>query len=321
MLEILSPSLITTVQDGGRRGWQAYGVPVSGPMDALAHRAANLLAGNPPHAAALEIGLGGAAFAADVDCLVAAAGSGFSLTVDGRPMRMWTSVYVRKGREIRLDRMGHGNWAYIAIHGGLDTLPALGSRATTLRATLGGDPARPLAPGDRLPIGPATRPLLDLAARHLDPGFIPYSASPEIAVIPGPQAAQFSPAALFTFHSSLFTISPASDRTGYRLGGPPIPREGVGELVSEGMARGSIQIPADGLPIVMQADCPTMGGYPKIASVISADQPVLAQAPIGTGAIRFVESTLEAAQARYRQVLHRLDYGIMTLDSDEALWL
>lgn len=320
MLEVLAPSLLTTVQDGGRCGWQAYGVPVSGPMDAFAHRAANLLAGNPPDAAALEIGLTGASFSADADCLIAATGPGFALTVDDRPMRMWASIYIRKGWEIRLDKRGDGNWAYLAIHGGIDVSPALGSRATYLRATLGADPARPLAPGDRLLIGRATRPLLDLAARHLDPTFIPYSTSPEIAVILGPQAAQFPSESHLTFYSSRFIISPTSDRTGYRLSGSPIPREGVGELISEGMARGSIQVPANGLPIVMQADCPTTGGYPKIAAVISADQPVLAQVPIGAGSVRFVETTIEAAQARYRGVMRFLK-TIVIDPYEERDWL
>ncbi len=317
MLEVLTAAPLLSVQDGGRPGWQAFGVPLSGPMDALAHRAANLLAGNPPHAAALEIGLGSAAFAPDDACLIAAAGPGFSLYVDDRPMRMWTSIYVRKGWIIRLEWRGAGNWAYLAVHGGLDTPPALGSRAAYPRAALGA----PLSVGDRLPLGRAARPLLPLAARHLDPACIPYAQAPHIAVIPGPQAAQFSADALAAFYAARFTISPASDRTGYRLSGPPIPQQGGVELISEGMTRGCVQIPPDGQPIVMQADSPTTGGYPKIAAVIRADQPVLAQAPIGAGVIQFVQTTIEAAQTRYRQMIHRLDYGIMDADPEETLWL
>lgn len=315
MLEVLTAVPLLSVQDGGRPGWQAFGVPLGGPMDALAHRAANLLAGNPPHAAALEIGPGNAAFVPNDDCLIAAAGPGFSLYVDDRPMRMWTSIYVRKGWQIRLEWRGTGNWAYLAVHGGLDTPPALGSRSVYPRAALGA----PLSVGDRLPLGHAARPLLDLAARHLDPACIPYAQAPQIAVIPGPQAAQFSDAALATFYTARFVISPASDRTGYRLNGPPIPYAG-GEMISEGMTRGCVQIPPDGQPIVMQADSPTTGGYPKIAAVIRADQPVLAQTPLGAGSVCFVETTIAAAQTRYRVLIQHLDHAIVAED-EERQWL
>jgi antagonist of KipI len=318
MLEVLSPSVLTTIQDTGRRGWQAYGVPVSGPMDAFAHRAANLLVGNPPEAAALEIGYSSATFLAQDDCLIAATGPGFALFVDERPMRMWTSVYARKNWQIRLEKTGPGNWATLAVHGGIMTKPALDSRATYLRAQLGADTARPLQAGDLLPIGAPSRSLLNLASRTLSP--ISYSPNPVISVIPGLQASHFAPETLSTFYSSTYTISPSSDRTGYRLNGPPIERATHGELISEGMARGCIQIPADGLPIVMQANCPTTGGYPKIASVISADQPLLAQVPIGTGQIRFVETTIEEAQARYREMMTLLVKSLVQPEFEDYSW-
>lgn len=319
MLEVLTPSVLTTIQDAGRRGWQAYGVPVSGPMDAFAQRAANLLVANPPEAAAFEIGYSSAEFIAGADCLIAATGPGFTLWVNEHPMRMWTSIYVRKNWQVRLEKTGSGNWAYLAIHGGIQTPLALGSRATYLRAQLGADPARPLQTGDLLPIGPATHPLLELASRTIAP-VLDYSPNPTIHVIPGPQVSHFTSAALSTFYSSIYTISPTSDRTGYRLNGPTLERATRGELISEGMARGCIQIPADGLPIVMQADCPTTGGYPKIASVISADQPVLAQVPVGMGQIRFVETTVEKAQARYREMMSGLGKSIIQPSADDYSW-
>jgi antagonist of KipI len=319
MLEVLTPSALTTIQDAGRRGWQAYGVPVSGPMDAFAHRAANLLVANQPEAAALEIGYSSAAFLAQADCLIAATGPGFALFVDERPMRMWTSVYVRKNGRIRLEKTGTGNWATLAIHGGIATPPTLGSRATYIRAQLGADSARPLQAGDLIPIGAPSRSLLDLASRTMTPS-IAYSPNPTIRVIPGPQVFHFTPAALSTFYSSPYTISPVSDRTGYRLNGPVLERTTSGELISEGMARGCIQIPADGLPIVMQADCPTTGGYPKIASVISADQPILAQVPVGIGQIRFVETTVEEAQARYREMMNGMAKSIVQPELEDYSW-
>jgi len=319
MLKVLTPSVLTTIQDSGRRGWQAYGVPVSGPMDAFAQRAANLLVANPLEAAALEIGYSSAVFLAQADCLITATGPGFALFVNERPMCMWTSVYVRKNWRIRLEKAGAGNWATLAVHGGIATKPALGSRATYLRAQLGAEPARPLQTGDLIPIGVPSRSLLDLTSRSMTPT-IDYSPNPLIHVIPGPQVFRFTPAALSTFYSSPYTISPASDRTGYRLNGPALECTTQGELISEGMARGCIQIPADGLPIVMQADCPTTGGYPKIASVISADQPLLAQAPVGTGQIRFVEVTVEEAQARYRELMNEMGKSIIQPEIEDYSW-
>jgi antagonist of KipI len=319
MLEVLSPSVLTTIQDTGRRGWQAYGVPVSGPMDDFAHHAANFLVANPPEAAALEIGYSSASFLAQADCLIAATGPGFALFIDERPMRMWTSVYVRKNWRIRLEKMGDGNWATLAIHGGIVTQPALGSRAIYLRAQLGEDTARPLQSGDTIPIGAPSHPLIELASRSMSP-VIDYSPSPIIHVIPGPQVSHFAPNILSTFYSSTYTISPSSDRTGYRLNGPALERTTKGELISEGMARGCIQIPADGLPIVMQADCPTTGGYPKIASAISIDQPLLAQVPVGTGQIHFVETTIEEAQARYREMMNGLAKSIVQPEMEDYSW-
>jgi len=320
VLEVISPSVFTTVQDAGRRGWQAFGVPVSGPMDAFAHRAANLLAANLPEAAALEIGYTSAEFLACDDCLIAATGPGFALSVNDRPMQMWTSVYVRKNRRIRLDKHGHGNWAYLSAHGGIQTPLILASRSSYIPARLG---PSPLAPGDVLTTCPAgggagkSRAWLPgLAARALK-STINYSPNPTIHILPGPQHAHFAPR---TLCESAYTISPTSDRTGYRLIGPKLERLVHGELLSEGMARGCIQIPPDGQPIVMQADCPTTGGYPKIASVIAADQPLLAQVPVGMGQIRFQETTIEQAQSAYREMVNGLKTGIIHPASEEYCW-
>lgn len=321
MLEVIEPALLTTVQDAGRRGWQAFGVPLSGPMDALAHRAANLLVSNPPEAAAIEIGMTSAAFYAHNDCLVAACGAGFRLWVGKWQLPLWTSVYVRAGSTISLEKSGEGNWLMLAVHGGIQTPPVLGSRATTLRATLTGQPARPLQAGDILPIGPGKAFLPGLAARRLVSAPISYSLNPAIRVIPGPQWDWFTAESITTFYASTYSISPTSDRAGFRLNGPLLERAQKGELISEGMARGCIQVPADGQPIVMQADCPTTGGYPKIASVIAADQPLLAQTPLGSGQIRFVETSVEEAQASYRQLIHELEIQIQqTQTQDDYLW-
>jgi antagonist of KipI len=303
MIEVISPSALTTIQDSGRTGWLAFGVPRGGAMDWYAHRAANLLVGNAPDDAAIEIGFSSAEFLAREDCLIAVSGAGFNLIVHDRPMRLWTSIYVRKNWTIKLDKIDSGNWAYLALHGSITTAPTLGARSTNPRIRLGD--LRPLQTGDVIPIGSSTRSLIDLASRSMHPLTINYSSS-TIHVIQGVQANQFPPESLSTFYSSTYIISPTSDRMGYRLIGDAIKRADNTELISEGMSRGCIQIPNDGLPIVMQADCPTTGGYPKIASVISADQPILAQAPIGKGQIHFVETTIDEAQKKYRALMSEI---------------
>jgi biotin-dependent carboxylase-like uncharacterized protein len=320
MLELLTPALLTTIQDSGRIGWQAYGVPRSGPMDAIALHAANRLAGNPPKTAALELGLSGARLYAHHECLLALAGPGFSLNVYGWRFGSWTSVYVRARTFIEIEKAGDGNWGILAVHGGIRTPPVLGSRATTLKSTLTGQAARPLGTGDILPIGQSSAHLPALAGRKITPP-LTYNPNPTIRVLPGPQRDWFSSESLATFTNSAYRISPASDRTGYRLEGPPLTRHEGRELLSEGMARGCIQIPADGLPIVTQADCPTTGGYPKIASVIAADQPILAQTPIASGQICFAETTVEQAQSAYRTLIANLDKQIANNPSDDDyLW-
>jgi antagonist of KipI len=234
---------------------------------------------------------------------------------------LWTSVYARAGSTISLEKAGEGNWLMLAIHGGIETRPALGSRATTLRATLTGQPARPLQANDILPIGPGRAFLPGLAARKLASAPVGYSLNPTIRVIPGPQRDWFAPESINTFFASTYRISPTSDRAGFRLNGPLLERAKKGELISEGMARGCIQVPADGQPIVMQADCPTTGGYPKIASVITADQPILAQTPISSGQIRFIETTIDQAQSAYRTLIANLETQIANCRAeDDYLW-
>jgi antagonist of KipI len=321
MLEIIEPSLLTTIQDAGRRGWQAFGVPISGPMDAYAHRAANLLVGNPPETAAVEIGITSAMLYAHTDCLVAVAGCGYRLWVGKWQLPLWISVYVRAGSMISIEKTGDGNWATLAVHGGIQTQPVLGSRATTLRATLAGKPAHPLQAGELLPIGRTSAFLPGLAARKLPTPLIKYSAATTLRVVPGPQQDAFTAAALSTFYSATYSISSTSDRTGYRLIGPTLGRATNTEMISEGMSRGCIQVPADGQPIIMQADCPTAGGYPKIGSVIAADQPLLAQAPIGSGKIRFMATSVEAAQTSYREMIRGLETQIQQAQpEDDYLW-
>ena len=347
MLEILEAGGMVTIQDSGRRGWQKFGVPVSGAMDWFAHRAANLLVGNPPDAATLEIGFGDVTFRALRDCVVAVAGAGFAASTYLWTFPLWTSFVVRAGWKITITKIqvgdvarngiphshnlagyhpapqtpalfsrqqnNHGNWAYLAVAGGIDIEPMLGSRSSYLRAGLG----KKLEVGDRLNIGKPSRSLDELAARTFSPGKIPsYSSSPVIETLEGVQADWFTKDGLETFYNSEFAIIPSSDRMGYRLDGAPIARANDAEALSEGMTAGSIQIPASGQPIVMMADSPTTGGYPKIANVVTADLPLLAQVPLREGRIRFKMTCVDEAQARYRTMIRDLDDGIIEEEND-----
>ncbi len=307
-LEIIEANGLATIQDTGRTGWRKFGVPTSGAMDVFAFRTANLLAGNDPNCAAIEIGLGDITFRALHDCVVSVAGAGFGLSVYIWDFPLWSSYYVRGGWMIRLNKLDSGMWAYIAISGGVQTPPILGSVSTYLRGPFGGLDGRQLQAGDVLRSGPPSRPLNDLAARTLPEHARPlYGNNPTLDVIMGPQENYFTEESITTFLSSEYTVSTTSDRMGYRLEGAPLTHHNKTELVSEGMTMGAIQVPSSGQPIVMMADSPTTGGYPKIGTVASADLPLLAQCVPGKSKIRFRKTTVAKAQKKYRELMSGLE--------------
>lgn len=292
-LEILSPGLGVSVQDLGRPGQRSIGVPLSGALDPLLLAAANHLAGNPPGAAGLEVLLAGPALRAvggPVGVALAGELAGRIVGAGGeaRPLAAWSAAVLLPCDTLQLGSpRGVG---YLAVSGGLLTPPMLGSRATYARAGLGGLGGRGLAAGDRLPCAPfAGSPQHALQAAPLQ-----HPGGP-LRVIPGPQADHFTPAALASFYNAPWALTPARDRMGLRLAGPPLAHvPGGADIVSDGVAPGAIQVPADGQPIVLLADCQTVGGYPKIATVIRADLPRLAHLPPGAE-IRF--EAVDAAQA------------------------
>jgi len=303
MLEVLDVSGLVTFQDIGRRGWQKFGVPASGPMDWFAHRAANVLIGNPLDAVVIEIGLGEAIFRARRNCVVAVTGAGYEVATYVWTFPLWTSFYVRAGVNVHVKKINGGNWAYLTIAGGFDVDSILGSRSTYLRGGLG----NLLRVGDLLQIGKPTRELDKLAARTFPvEKYMAYSQSPVIEIIPGPQKEQFTDDGIQTFLNSEYTLSKSFDRMGYRLEGKPITHISNADLISEGMTMGSVQVPANGQPIVMMADGPTTGGYHKIANVTRASLPLLAQCEAGVSKIRFKETTVEKAQAKYGELIKGL---------------
>ncbi|MFE4398290.1 MULTISPECIES: biotin-dependent carboxyltransferase family protein [Streptomycetaceae] len=279
-LVVERPGPLTTVQDLGRRGVAHLGVPRAGALDEPALRAANRLVGNDPGAAGLESTLGGVALRAVAAVLVAVTGAPSPVRVDGRPAAWGAPVLVPAGAVLEVGAATAGVRGYLAVAGGIDVPPVLGSRSTDLLAGLG--PA-PLAAGDRLPVG--TPP--------------PYRARPELVPLPappaelvlrlrlGPRADWFTPEAVARLGRDRYLVSPTGNRVGLRTEGPPVARARDGELPSEGMVLGAVQIPPDGRPVVFLADHPTTGGYPVIGVVPAADLAAAAQARPGTP-VRFV---------------------------------
>lgn len=298
-LVVVGPGLSTTVQDRGRAGWQRFGVPVSGALDLDALAAANVVAGNASGVAALECLYSGCEVEAVADSVrLAVAGAGASLEIvggDGAVLARvdeLVSVVVFRGQRARLKMAGPSISAYLAVEGGLALPPALGSVSTFVRAGLGGLGGRRLAAGDALPLGivaASVRCEQRLADVALSPATV-------VRVVLGPQDDHFTAAALARLSGEAFTVRAASDRMGLRLGGAKLEHLRGADIVSDGIAPGSIQVPGDGLPIIMLADRQTTGGYTKIATVISADLPALGR--VGPGAeLRFAVVEVEAAEA------------------------
>jgi antagonist of KipI len=307
-IEVVRPGLLTTVQDLGRWGHQATGVPVAGPMDTFSHRLANLLIGNARDAATLEITLIGPELVFSRPTVIAICGAEFAVTCGGAAVPSSTVVAVPAGARLVFGRRHAGARAYLAIAGGVQTPLLLGSRATHVVSAMGGYSGRALAAGDRLPIAVATTPA---AAGRRAPG-LPLNPSGRalLRVVPGPQVDWFEDEAVTTLGSVSFRVSPRSNRMGYRLEGPPLPRKRTAEPISEPLAFGAIQVPAAGEPILLMADRQTAGGYPKIGSVISADLPLAGQLAPGD-VIEFAwSSRAEAAAAliaRERPLLRLFD--------------
>ncbi|GAA1417739.1 biotin-dependent carboxyltransferase family protein [Streptomyces thermospinosisporus] len=279
-LVVVRAGALTTVQDLGRPGHAHLGVPRSGALDGPAAALANRLAGNPPEAAVLETTLNGVAVRPRSSVTVAVTGAPGPVTVDGRPVPWGAPVRVPAGALLDVGAAVSGVRAYVAVSGGIAVDPVLGSRSTDLLSGLG--PA-PLTDGELLPLGtgPARAAPVDTAPQPAPP------AELVLRVTLGPRDDWFTPEAVRAFTSGTYRVSPASNRIGLRTTGPALPRARTGELPSEGMVLGAVQVPPDGTPVVFLADHPTTGGYPVIAVVRPTDLPAAAQARPGTP-VRFV---------------------------------
>jgi len=277
--------MLTTVQDAGRFGHRAAGVPVSGAVDAFAGRVANLLVGNPEHAAVLEFTLVGPELEFGADALIALTGADF-----GGDVGLWQPLRVTAGAVLRLAAARQGCRGYLAVAGGFDVPPVLGSRSTFLRGGFGGLNGRALRDGDRLTVPDVPRSVT--GHWRIDPRVVPpYSESPQVRMVRGADGAEFDD----TIYGAAYRVAPQSDRMGLRLQGPLLSRVNGAELPSAPVTPGTVQVPPDGQPIVLLADAQTIGGYPQLGHVVTADLPLVAQLRPGD-TVRFQSVTLAAAR-------------------------
>jgi antagonist of KipI len=290
--------MLTTVQDLGRVGYQGLGVPVSGPMDAYSHRLANRLLGNDPMAAALEITLLGPELLAEGDITCAVAGAEIDLTVDGTAVPRYQPFRVASGSRLRCGGRGKGTRMTLAVRGGFDLPLTLGSRATHLVSRMGPFGGRSLRAGDLLPVGPQGSEGVPAPTGPLAPLDLPEGGA-RVRAVPAAHRERFTDDAWEVLVHARFTVSPQSNRMGYRLEGPALSHVGAADILSEAMPIGALQVPASGQAILLMAERQTTGGYATIANVITADLPVAGQLAPGAW-IEFVPVTHAEAVAALR---------------------
>ena len=293
-LRVVNPSVAATLQDRGREGYQRFGVPVSGALDEASLAIANILVGNAPQEAALEVlaaGLTVTVCAESVVLAIAGMAAPFTIQSAQADVRIppFQTAIARSGDIVRFPPPKGGAVFYVAAAGGFDVPPVFGSKSTYRRASLGGYEGRALQAGDDLPLRWPAAPACE--AVLLD---VRLSAPDILRVMRGPNAEYFAPPAFETLLTSAYTVAPASDRMGLRLQGPPLERAIEGELPSQGTTAGGLQVPSDGQPILLLADRQTTGGYPRIATVIAAD--IAAAGRLSAGmSIRFQDVSRDEA--------------------------
>ena len=322
-LQVRHISPLCQLQDLGRIGYQSFGVTRSGAIDPYLLRVANILLGNPQGQAALEFSLVGAEFVITAASLKASFAGDFPLSVNGHDQPSYSSFYLRKGDVLNVGNASAGIRGYLSIAGGFDATPELGSCSTHLRSGLGGFSGRAFASNQNATatVGDVLPTILNHAINghglfsheYFVGHHLRRSSRQRLRVLKGPQASQFSTSAIQQFYGSSFIISQQSDRMGYRLEGNSINYADGGNMISDPTITGSIQVPASGDPIVLMADCPTTGGYPKIATLCSVDCGQLAQLAPGSE-ITFEQISIEQSQALLRDQQLFLQRLSMKLD-------
>jgi biotin-dependent carboxylase-like uncharacterized protein len=294
--EVIRPGFFTTVQDLGRWRYQMYGVPVSGAMDRRALRIANILVGNNEDKACLEVTIYGLKLKALKDSVVAITGGDLDPHIDGYRVPLWQPIKINKGELLSFDNLKSGCRAYFAVAGGIEVPEVLGSRSTYVRGGFGGFDGRPLKRGDIIYSKKPLGDLLKVLARKVPGEMIPKLENEFVVrIVMGPQEENFTERGVRTFLRSEYIISTKSDRMGYRLQGPKIEYTEY-NIVSDAIVRGAIQVPGDGMPIILMSDTGTAGGYAKIATVIGPDADVLGQGKPGNK-IGFQKVSIHKAHA------------------------
>lgn len=304
-LTVDAPGALTTVQDLGRTGVAHLGFCTCGAMDLTSMQIANRLVGNCRNCAVLEMTLTGLSGGFTGEGCIALAGGDFGATLNGRPLENNRAYAVRSGDRLQMGAARTGMRGYLALSGGIDVPPVLGSRSTDLKIKMGGLAGRALQKGDVLTTGNFCLPIDDLAPWHIQNRVFepPYT----LRCVPGPQASRFDASAIADFYSKSYTVTPKSDRMGLRLEGATLTADGGVDICSDGIVRGSVQVPGNGQPIVLMSDHQTVGGYAKIATVIGCDVSLLAQARPGD-TVRFVSITIQEAEKIARRLERWLDH-------------
>jgi biotin-dependent carboxylase-like uncharacterized protein len=288
--KVIQPGMLSLLQDAGRFGQHHLGLTTGGPLDPLAFKWANRLCGNPLGATALEISIGGLVLEAQIETRLCLTGAQMPLKINGEARENWRSLPILPGDKIELGYATAGCRAYLAVAGGFEIPPSFGSSATVSREAIGGLNGGKLKPGDHLPAATASHSGCLVLPERYRPE---YGTQARLRVIPGYQQHAFSRPQQRLFFGSDYRVSDRCDRMGFRLEGPEI-KPSISGILSEGICLGAIQVPADGQPIVLMNDRQTIGGYPKIGSVLSLDTAALAQLLPG-GCVSFEPITLEDA--------------------------
>lgn len=299
IFEVLKSGLLTSIQDLGRKGYQKFGLAVSGAADPYAHRIANILVANPDNEATIEVTLFGLQIKALKNMVIAITGGNLQPELNQQPAPMWTSFSVKKGDILAFKGGSSGCRSYIAVAGGIKAEQVMGSKSTDLIGGIGGMDGRALQKGD----------IIDTFKESSYPSYrrsLPISLIPtypnhiKIRILLGPQDDKFTANGIDTFLSSEYAVSTSSDRMACRLEGPTIEHMCGADILSEGMFHGAIQVPQNGLPILFQVGRQSVGGYTKIAGVITVDLPKIAQLKPGD-LVSFQKVTLEEAHQLLRK--------------------
>ncbi len=304
-IRVLKGGMLTTVQDLGRTGYQSQGFSVAGVMDVRSFKIANLLLDNPENEAVLEFTLIGPTLEFTSATIIAITGGDFQPTINGEPAPMYTAIYMNKGDILKFGSARTGSRGYVAFSSYLDIPVVMGSRCTNLKSGLGGFKGRKLQAGDYMNFRIKRRYLPFFLSRKLEPENFDQDST-TLRVVMGPQDHKFSRQGIETFLSSEYTVTSEFDRMGCRLDGAYIAPKESSDIISDGIAFGSIQVPAHGKPIILLADRQTTGGYAKIATVASVDIPKIVQRKTDHK-IRFEAITVQEAQELYLKEQKELD--------------